>query len=75
SIGVSNYGTQKITELIQHATIPPAVNQVVEMNVAWQQQKLLEFCKVKCIHIYCILSIGILRSNLGFPCSNRESKP
>nr|E7C196.1 RecName: Full=Methylecgonone reductase; Short=MecgoR [Erythroxylum coca]ADK94763.1 2-carbomethoxy-3-tropinone reductase [Erythroxylum coca] len=50
SIGVSNYGTVKISQLLQHATIPPAVNQV-EMNVAWQQKKLREFCSKKGIHV------------------------
>ncbi|KAK9277910.1 hypothetical protein L1049_027467 [Liquidambar formosana] len=50
SIGVSNYGTKKLSQLLQHATIPPAVNQV-EMNPAWQQGKLREFCKEKGIHV------------------------
>ncbi|CAI9754047.1 unnamed protein product [Fraxinus pennsylvanica] len=46
SIGVSNYSCLKLSKLLENATIPPAVNQV-EMNVAWQQQKLLQFCKEK----------------------------
>ncbi|CAI9757313.1 unnamed protein product [Fraxinus pennsylvanica] len=46
SIGVSNYSCAKLLKLLEFATIPPAVNQV-EMNVAWQQQKLLKFCKEK----------------------------
>ncbi|KAJ4835816.1 hypothetical protein Tsubulata_031356 [Turnera subulata] len=46
SIGVSNFGTKKLSELLEHATIPPAVNQV-EMHVAWQQKKLVGFCKEK----------------------------
>ncbi|CAI9757312.1 unnamed protein product [Fraxinus pennsylvanica] len=46
SIGVSNYSCAKLSKLLENATIPPAVNQV-EMNVAWQQQKLLQFCKEK----------------------------
>ncbi|XP_059643953.1 methylecgonone reductase-like [Cornus florida] len=50
SIGVSNFGSKKLTQLLQHATIPPAVNQV-EMNVAWQQQKLREFCSSRGIHV------------------------
>ncbi|KAF5734062.1 methylecgonone reductase-like [Tripterygium wilfordii] len=50
SIGVSNFGHKKLTQLLQHATIPPAVNQV-EMNVSWQQQKLLQFCKERGIHV------------------------
>ncbi|CAA3002795.1 methylecgonone reductase-like [Olea europaea subsp. europaea] len=46
SIGVSNYSCLKLGKLLENATIPPAVNQV-EMNVAWQQQKLLQFCREK----------------------------
>ncbi|KAK4436780.1 protein REDOX 2 [Sesamum alatum] len=44
SIGVSNYSCAKLSKLLENATIPPAINQV-EMNVAWQQQKLMEFAK------------------------------
>lgn len=50
SIGVSNFSSKKISQLLEHATISPAVNQV-EMNAAWQQKKLLEFCKEKGIHV------------------------
>ncbi|XAR53158.1 Methylecgonone reductase [Bertholletia excelsa] len=50
SIGVSNFGNQKLLKLLENATIPPSVNQV-EMNVGWQQQKLREFCKEKGIHV------------------------
>ncbi|KZV40299.1 methylecgonone reductase [Dorcoceras hygrometricum] len=50
SIGVSNFSCEKLSKLLRKATIPPAVNQV-EMNVAWQQRKMLEFCKEKRIHV------------------------
>nr|GMD18280.1 methylecgonone reductase-like [Ipomoea batatas] len=50
SIGVSNFTPQKISQLLQNATIPPAVNQV-EMSVLWQQSKLLEFCREKGIQV------------------------
>ncbi|CAK7324848.1 unnamed protein product [Dovyalis caffra] len=50
SIGVSNFSPKKISQLLEHATISPAVNQV-EMNAAWQQKKLLQFCKDKGIHV------------------------
>ncbi|KAJ4835455.1 hypothetical protein Tsubulata_042732, partial [Turnera subulata] len=50
SIGVSNYSFKKLSQLLEHATIPPAVDQV-EMNVGWQQKKLLQFCKKKGIHV------------------------
>ncbi|KAJ9699617.1 hypothetical protein PVL29_005471 [Vitis rotundifolia] len=50
SIGVSNFSCKKLSQLLQYAAIPPAVNQV-EMNAAWQQVKLREFCREKGIHV------------------------
>eukprot|EP00262_Sarcandra_glabra_P007474 TRINITY_DN202_c1_g1_i2.p1 TRINITY_DN202_c1_g1~~TRINITY_DN202_c1_g1_i2.p1 ORF type:complete len:242 (+),score=45.79 TRINITY_DN202_c1_g1_i2:175-900(+) len=50
SIGVSNFSCKKLEQLLTHATVPPAVNQV-EMNPAWQQRKLRDFCKEKGIHV------------------------
>ncbi|KAJ3677062.1 hypothetical protein LUZ60_002786 [Juncus effusus] len=43
SIGVSNFSCKKLSDLLSHSTIPPAVNQV-EMNISWNQQKLRDFC-------------------------------
>lgn len=43
SIGVSNFTPVELSELLAHATIPPAVNQV-EMHPYWQQKELREFC-------------------------------
>ncbi|XP_030541128.1 methylecgonone reductase-like isoform X2 [Rhodamnia argentea] len=50
SIGVSNFGTKKLSQLLSHATIPPAVNQV-EMNAAWRQEKLRGYCREKGIQV------------------------
>ncbi|KAG5604028.1 hypothetical protein H5410_025520 [Solanum commersonii] len=50
SIGVCNFSCTKLSQLLSHATIPPAVNQV-EMHVAWRQEKMLAFCKEKGIHV------------------------
>ncbi|XP_048139364.1 methylecgonone reductase-like [Rhodamnia argentea] len=50
SIGVSNIGTKKLSDLLLHATIPPAVNRV-EMNAAWQQEKLRGYCREKGIQV------------------------
>ncbi|KAK7291333.1 hypothetical protein RIF29_06390 [Crotalaria pallida] len=50
SIGVSNFGVRKLSELLQDATITPAVNQV-ELNASWQQGDLRKFCKEKGIHV------------------------
>ncbi|XP_068307615.1 methylecgonone reductase-like [Pyrus communis] len=44
SIGVSNFGILKLSQILHNATIPPTVNQV-EMNPSWQQGKLRDFCK------------------------------
>ncbi|XP_027167445.1 methylecgonone reductase-like [Coffea eugenioides] len=50
SIGLSNFTCEKISKLLQIATIPPAINQV-EMNVGWQQRKLVPFAKEKGIAV------------------------
>ncbi|CAI0418446.1 unnamed protein product [Linum tenue] len=46
SIGVSNFGPAKLGQLLRHATVPPAVNQI-EMNAGWQQKELVKLCKEK----------------------------
>ncbi|PUZ47365.1 hypothetical protein GQ55_7G158600 [Panicum hallii var. hallii] len=56
-IGVSNFTTTKLQELLAIAEIPPAVNQV-EMNPIWQQKKLIEFCKDKGIHVTAYSPLG-----------------
>ncbi|KAJ4974835.1 hypothetical protein NE237_008009 [Protea cynaroides] len=50
SIGVSNFSAKKLSQLLTYVTIPPVVNQV-EMSVAWQQRKLMQFCNEKGIHV------------------------
>ncbi|KAK4488989.1 hypothetical protein RD792_004785 [Penstemon davidsonii] len=50
SIGVSNFSWVKLKKILDQATIPPAVNQV-EMNVAWQQEKLVEFCRANGVRL------------------------
>ncbi|KAK6120544.1 hypothetical protein DH2020_045710 [Rehmannia glutinosa] len=57
SIGVSNFSCAKLSKILEIATIPPAVNQV-ELNVAWQQRKLVEFCKEKTIHVSAFSPLG-----------------
>lgn len=50
AIGVSNFSTKKLSDLVEVARVPPAVNQV-ECHPSWQQHKLHEFCKSKGIHL------------------------
>lgn len=50
AIGVSNFSTKKLADLLEVARVPPAVNQV-ECHPSWQQAKLREFCKSKGVHL------------------------
>ncbi|XP_054812160.1 methylecgonone reductase-like [Prosopis cineraria] len=64
SIGICNYGIKKLTQLLQIASIPPAVLQI-EMNPSWQQEKLREFCKQKGIHVSAWSSLGAYKVSWG----------
>lgn len=50
AIGVSNFSTRKLADLLEIALVPLAVNQV-ECHPMWQQKKLHEFCKSKGVHL------------------------
>ncbi|KAK9920589.1 hypothetical protein M0R45_029141 [Rubus argutus] len=50
AIGVSNFSTKKLSDLLDVAHVPPAVNQV-ECHPSWQQAKLHSFCKSKGVHV------------------------
>lgn len=50
AIGVSNFSSKKLGDLLEVARIPPAVNQV-ELHPQWQQPKLHAFCRSKGIHL------------------------
>ncbi|KAK9715949.1 hypothetical protein RND81_06G200900 [Saponaria officinalis] len=50
AIGVSNFSTKKLQDLLEVARVPPAVNQV-ECHPMWQQSKLRQFCNAKGIHL------------------------
>ncbi|KAL4571759.1 hypothetical protein LXL04_018524 [Taraxacum kok-saghyz] len=49
-LGVSNFSSKKLGDLLKIARIPPIVNQV-ECHPSWQQTKLREFCKSKGVHL------------------------
>ena len=57
SIGVSNFNSKQITELISEATIPIAVNQI-ESHPYLRNQKLIEFCQSKNIQITAFCPLG-----------------
>ncbi|XP_054784336.1 NADPH-dependent aldo-keto reductase, chloroplastic-like isoform X2 [Prosopis cineraria] len=50
AIGVSNFSSKKLRDLLEVARISPAVNQV-ECHPSWQQDKLRAFCKSKGVHL------------------------
>jgi diketogulonate reductase-like aldo/keto reductase len=50
AIGVSNFSTKKLEDLLVIARVTPAVNQV-ECHPVWQQAKLRELCVSKGIHL------------------------
>ncbi|CAN8287346.1 unnamed protein product [Cochlearia groenlandica] len=50
AIGVSNFSSKKLKDLLEVAHVVPAVNQV-ECNPVWQQQRLHELCKSKGVHL------------------------
>ncbi|XP_009408565.2 non-functional NADPH-dependent codeinone reductase 2 isoform X2 [Musa acuminata AAA Group] len=59
SIGVSNFTCRKLADLLSHAKVPPAVNQV-EINPIWQQRKLRDFCSEKGIHVTAYSLLGAI---------------
>ncbi|PON45418.1 Aldo/keto reductase/potassium channel subunit beta [Parasponia andersonii] len=64
SIGARKFGSIKLTQLLEKATIPPAVNQV-EMNTSWRQAKLLQFCRDKGIHVTACSPLGAYKDIWG----------
>ncbi|KAL0375251.1 UNVERIFIED_CONTAM: NADPH-dependent aldo-keto reductase, chloroplastic [Sesamum radiatum] len=50
AIGVSNFSSKKLADLLDVSRIPPAVNQV-ECHPSWQQPQLHAFCKSKGVHL------------------------
>lgn len=55
AIGVSNFSSKKLEDLLAVARISPAVNQV-ECHPGWQQDKLRSFCQSTGVH----LSVSVL---------------
>ncbi|KAJ8498497.1 hypothetical protein OPV22_009049 [Ensete ventricosum] len=64
SIGVSNFTCKKLADLLTHARIPPAVNQV-EVHPIWQQRKLRDLCSEKGIHVTAYSPLGAVGAVWG----------
>ncbi|KAA8529513.1 hypothetical protein F0562_033688 [Nyssa sinensis] len=64
SIGVSNFSSKKLGDILAFAKIPPAVNQV-EMNPMWQQRQLLKFCKANGILVAAFSPLGAVGTSWG----------
>ncbi|PIA54606.1 hypothetical protein AQUCO_00900875v1 [Aquilegia coerulea] len=50
AIGVSNFSTKKLVDLLEIARIPPAVDQV-ECHPSWRQTQLRAFCESRGVHL------------------------
>ncbi|VAH08042.1 unnamed protein product [Triticum turgidum subsp. durum] len=50
AIGVSNFSSKKMEDLLAVARVPPAVNQV-ECHLIWQQDKLRKLCHSRGVHL------------------------
>ncbi|KAM0873446.1 hypothetical protein ACQ4PT_038070 [Festuca glaucescens] len=57
AIGVSNFSTKKLEELLVVARVTPAANQV-ECHPVWQQAKLRDLCASKGIHLSAYSPLG-----------------
>lgn len=57
AIGVSNYSAPYLTQLLECATVVPAVNQI-ENHPALPQQEIVDLCKSKGIHVTAYSPLG-----------------
>ncbi|KAK5999013.1 D-galacturonate reductase [Cladobotryum mycophilum] len=63
AIGVSNYSKRYLEELLPHATVIPAVNQI-ENHPSLPQQEIVDLCKENGIHIMAYSPLGSTGSPL-----------
>uniref|UniRef100_A0A6V7QUC5 NADP-dependent oxidoreductase domain-containing protein n=1 Tax=Ananas comosus var. bracteatus TaxID=296719 RepID=A0A6V7QUC5_ANACO len=57
AIGVSNFSSKKLEDLLAIARVPPAVDQV-ECHPGWQQPKLPALCQAKGVHLSAFSPLG-----------------
>ncbi|KAL5227712.1 hypothetical protein ABZP36_015977 [Zizania latifolia] len=60
AIGVSNFSSKKLADLLCVARVPPAVDQV-ECHPGWQQAKLREFCHSNGVHLCAFSPLGRMK--------------
>jgi diketogulonate reductase-like aldo/keto reductase len=63
AIGMCNYSVRYLEELLPHATVMPAGNQI-ENHPSLPQQEIVDFCKEKGIHITAYNPLGSTGSPL-----------
>ncbi|XP_078179021.1 NADPH-dependent aldo-keto reductase, chloroplastic-like isoform X2 [Carex rostrata] len=57
AVGVSNFSSKKLEDLLTVARVPPAVIQV-ECHPSWQQEKLHALCQSKGVHLTAYSPLG-----------------
>ncbi|PUZ53973.1 hypothetical protein GQ55_5G092500 [Panicum hallii var. hallii] len=57
AVGVSNFSSKKLGDLLAVARVPPAVDQV-ECHPGWQQTKLHNFCQSAGVHLTAYSPLG-----------------
>ncbi|XP_031488426.1 NADPH-dependent aldo-keto reductase, chloroplastic-like [Nymphaea colorata] len=57
AIGVSNFSSKKLSDLLAYARVPPAVDQV-ECHPGWQQTRLRALCRAKGVHLSAYSPLG-----------------
>lgn len=60
AIGVSNFSSKKLGDLLGVARVPPAVDQV-ECHLGWQQAKLRAFCHSNGVHLSAYAPLGRMK--------------
>ncbi|KAJ1286208.1 hypothetical protein BS78_03G335300 [Paspalum vaginatum] len=60
AVGVSNFSTKKLADLLALARVPPAVDQV-ECHPGWQPAKLRAFCHTNGVHFSAYAPLGRMK--------------
>lgn len=66
AIGVSNFSSKKLGDLLGVARVPPAVDQV-ECHLGWQQAKLRAFCHSRGVHLSAYAPLGRMKDVASNP--------